>query len=258
MTASRPSITMNTVPATGSRLVMYWRIVEPWSQSTTVNPQSNPRASATQPTASSLDGVTNRRDTHRAVRMITPSMMGASSNSAVRSPTRGTSHKMRMGLSTNPAPKTRAKYIAPARRRSTTFTASRAQRGSVPRRGVSTPAGQGGGGPPSAATASSSACSASSSRRIESRLQGNRVVTARKVSGTFLRYLLGHPLLRAGAEIAQAINPQPPAGNRQRCTIGRKGQIHAPKIVPVDDQVVDRYRYQFPALFQAPEPQVSA
>jgi len=47
--------------------------------------------------------------THRAARMEMQNMMGASASSAVLTPNRGTTQRVRMVPSTNPAANTRAK-----------------------------------------------------------------------------------------------------------------------------------------------------
>ncbi len=115
--ANTPCITKKAVPETGSMAVKYSFIERPRSWSTRLNSAASSIANATHPIPSrrdNIDGTAKRRTTHRAAIMTTPNMMGISISSAILSPKRGTTHSMRIGPSTKPAPNTSEKYNAPA------------------------------------------------------------------------------------------------------------------------------------------------
>jgi hypothetical protein len=56
-----------------------------------------------------VEGRARRRTIHRAATTVTTNMMGVSISSAILVPKRGTTHSMRMGPSTKPAPNTSTK-----------------------------------------------------------------------------------------------------------------------------------------------------
>src|ERR1700731_2716872 len=58
-----------------------------------------------------VDGTASLRTIHRAATIVMTNMTGASKSSASLVPSRGTTHNMRKGQSTNPPQKTTAKKV---------------------------------------------------------------------------------------------------------------------------------------------------
>ena len=110
-----PTVPRSTVPATGSQVVKYSLIYIPRGRRTRLYSAISIRQRAIQPMPNrgraAGDGA-NRRTIRRATTTVIASMIGAPTSSALLAPSRGTTHRTRIGPSMKPAPST--KYSRPA------------------------------------------------------------------------------------------------------------------------------------------------